>query len=246
MGANLSIRVEQLYKQETLAAARLLDVIMASVGPVDLCKQIVHSDFSPDSSRGCQLYYLDGKSVLRKIASYGQSAAPDGEITAWDDSPLSEAIREKSIRTGAVLVDQTKMFVVAIPFVSNSVPTGLMALVLDDLSLKMDFSVGIAEVFSKIGAFYLVTLDFGSVSTGSITEIKNIEDLTSRQLLILTHIDHNLVNLEIAKMLMLSESTIRQETVKIYRALGVSNRAEAASKARTLGLIPKRSLATSN
>jgi DNA-binding NarL/FixJ family response regulator len=110
----------------------------------------------------------------------------------------------------------------------------------------MDFSVGIAEVFSKIGAFYLETLDFGSVSTGSISEIKSIEALTSRQLLILTHIDHNLVNLAIAKMLMVSESTIRQETVKIYRALGVSNRAEAASKARVLGLIPKRSLATSN
>jgi DNA-binding CsgD family transcriptional regulator len=227
---------------ETRAASRLLDVIMGSTGPNDLCKQIVHSDFSPDSARGCQLYYLDGTSVLRKIASYGQSAAIDGEITAWDDSPLSEAIREKSIRTGLVMVDETKMLVIAVPFVSNNVPTGLMAIVLDDLSLKMEFSIGIAELFSKIGAFYLETLDFGGVSTGSIPEITSVEDLTSRQLLILSHIDHNLVNLEIAKILMLSESTIRQETVKIYRALGVSNRAEAASKARALGIIPKRNL----
>jgi DNA-binding CsgD family transcriptional regulator len=227
---------------ETRAASRLLDVIMGSTGPNDLCKQIVHTEFSPDSARGCQLYYLDGTSVLRKIASYGQSAAVDGELTAWDDSPLSEAIRDKSTRTGSVMVYGIKMFVVAIPFVSNNVPTGLMALVLDDLSLKMEFSIGIADLFSKIGAFYLDTLDFGSYSTGSIAEITGVEDLSSRQLLILTHIDHNLVNLEIAKILMLSESTIRQETVKIYRALGVSNRAEAASKARVLGLIPKRNL----
>jgi DNA-binding CsgD family transcriptional regulator len=231
---------------EILAASRLLDLIMASTGPTDLCRQIVHSDFSPASSRGCQIYYLDGKSVLRKIASYGQSAAPDGELTAWDNSPLSEAIREKTIKTGTVLVDQTKMFVVAIALVSNGNPTGVMTLVLDELSLKMEISPRVAELFSKIGAFYLETLDFGSISTSSIPVIKSIEDLTSRQLLILTHIDHSLVNLEIAKLLMLSESTIRQETVKIYRALGVSNRAEAASKARALGLIPKRSLTTSS
>jgi DNA-binding CsgD family transcriptional regulator len=231
---------------EILAASRLLDLIMASTGPTDLCRQIVHSDFSPASSRGCQIYYLDGKSVLRKIASYGQSAAPDGELTAWDNSPLSEAIREKAIRTRTVLIDQAQMSVVAIALVSNGNPTGLMTLVLDEHSLKTDFSPRLGELFSKIGAFYLETLDFGSVSTSSIQATNTVEDLTSRQLLILTHIDHSLVNLEIAKLLMLSESTIRQETVKIYKALGVSNRAEAASKARALGLIPKRSLATSS
>ena len=117
-----------------------------------------------------------------------------------------------------------------------------MLLVLDEVSLKLNFPPGVAELFSKIGAFYLKTLDFGSLSTSSIQEINGVEDLTSRQLLILTHIDHHLVNLEIAKLLMLSESTIRQETVKIYKALGVSNRTEAASKARALGLIPKQHL----
>jgi DNA-binding NarL/FixJ family response regulator len=45
---------------------------------------------------------------------------------------------------------------------------------------------------------------------------------------------------------MLSESTIRQETVKIYKALGVSNRTEAASKAGALGLIPKQHLAATS
>ena len=134
------------------------------------------------------------------------------------------------------------MFVVAVPLVSNGNPTGLMTLVLDEVSLKLNFTPGVAELFSKIGAFYLGTLDFGSLSTSSIQEIKGVEDLTSRQLLILNHIDHHLVNLEIAKLLMLSESTIRQETVKIYKALDVSNRTEAASKARALGLIPKQHL----
>ena len=231
---------------EILATTRLIDLIMSSTGPADLCRQIVHSDFSLASSRGCQIYYLDSKSVLRKIASYGEPADPDGELTAWDNSPLSEAIREKAIRTGTVLIADKTMFVVAVPLVSNGNPTGLMTLVLDEVSLKLNFPPWVAELFSKIGAFYLETLDFGSLSTSSIQEIKGVEDLTSRQLLILTHIDHHLVNLEIAKLLMLSESTIRQETVKIYKALGVSNRTEAASKARALGLIPKQHLAATS
>ena len=50
-----------------------------------------------------------------------------------------------------------------------------------------------------------------------------------------------LVNVEIAGQLMLSESTIRQETVRIYRALGVPNRAEAAKKGKALGIIGRRS-----
>jgi DNA-binding CsgD family transcriptional regulator len=180
--------------------------------------------------------------MLRKIASYGQSAAQDLEITAWDNSPLSEAIREKTIRIGPVSLAEKTMSVVAVPLISNGNPTGLMALVVDDASLELTFPPGVVELFSKIGAFYLETLDFGSLSTSTIQEINGVEDLTSRQLLILTHIDHHLVNLEIAKLLMLSESTIRQETVKIYRALSVSNRTEAASKARALGLIPKQHL----
>jgi DNA-binding CsgD family transcriptional regulator len=230
----------------TLAASRLLDLIMSSTGPGDLCRQIVHSDFSLATSRGCQIYYLDAKSILRKIASYGLSATPDGELTAWDNSPLSEAIREKSITTDTVLIAEKPMIVVAVPLVSNGNPTGVITLVFDEVNLRLDLPPGMSELFSKIGAFYLETLDFGSVSTFPSTGNQSVEDLTSRQLLILAHIDHHMVNLEIAKLLMLSESTIRQETVKIYKALGVSNRTEAASKARTLGLIPKQHLATTS
>jgi DNA-binding CsgD family transcriptional regulator len=231
----------ELYRKQTFAAAAALDAIMVSTGPSDLCRQIVHADFVPDTVRGCQIYFLDNTSSLRLIAGYGVSPEPETELSAWDNSPLSEAIREKSIRTGEVTVDQGKMLVVAIPFISNGVPSGLVALVIDDLSLKIEFSEGMAQVFSKLGAFYLETLDFGNIGNGNGSKPLGIDDLTSRQLTILGHIDQGLVNLEIAKILMLSESTIRQETVKIYRALGVGNRQEATKKAKALGLLPKRS-----
>jgi DNA-binding NarL/FixJ family response regulator len=67
----------------------------------------------------------------------------------------------------------------------------------------------------------------------------NGEDLTSRQIKILELMAEGMVNVEIARELMLSESTIRQETVRIYRALGVPNRGEAAKKGKVLGLIKR-------
>jgi DNA-binding NarL/FixJ family response regulator len=50
-----------------------------------------------------------------------------------------------------------------------------------------------------------------------------------------------LTNAQIAMQLMLSESSIRQETVKIYRALGVNSRVEASKKGQALGLIGRGS-----
>ena len=50
-----------------------------------------------------------------------------------------------------------------------------------------------------------------------------------------------LTNADIGHRVLLSESTVRQETIRIYRALGVTGRMEAVAKARSFGLIPKLS-----
>jgi DNA-binding CsgD family transcriptional regulator len=225
----------------------LLDSMLVSLGPSDLCRQIVHSSFAPEQTRGCQIFFLDNKSTLRPIASYGETIDHSEELTAWDDSPLSEAIREKRtvIQSPESKSADQEDSVLALPFVSNGVPTGLLSLITkSDLStLKVHNEV--AAIIGKLGAFYLETLDFGNVSTSTGPINLSTDDLTSRQITILGHIESGLVNLEIAKILMLSESTIRQETVRIYRALGVNNRQEAVKKAKSLGILPKRSIAVS-
>jgi DNA-binding CsgD family transcriptional regulator len=225
---------------QIVALSQALDAVLASGGPADLCRQIVHGGFAEGLVRGCALYYLDSKSIIKPIASYGQSVGAESGLSAWDDSTLSEAVREKVVRTGGLVVDGKKLSVLAVPFIANGVPRGLVALVLDDANFEVEFPKELAELISKLGAFYLDTLDFGNMTNGHTLAAVGPEDLTTRQLTILSHIETGLVNLEIAKILMLSESTIRQETVKIYRALGVGNRQEAVRKARSLGLLPKR------
>ena len=232
---------EMREMRQLFAAGKVLESILSSAGPADLCRQIVHSSFVPKSTRGCELFYLDSKSKLRPIASYGLSAGQNKDLSAWDESPLSKAIREKRLVSGPVFSDGKELTVIAMPFVSNGVPIGLASVVLEDKEYKISISEDMANLFLKLGALYIESLDFGNVSNGAGSMTVNPEDLTTRQMTILGHIQNGLVNLEIAKILMLSESTIRQETVRIYRALGAGNRQEAVKKARALGLLPKKS-----
>jgi DNA-binding CsgD family transcriptional regulator len=63
------------------------------------------------------------------------------------------------------------------------------------------------------------------------------EQLTARQLSILSGMVEGKTNHELATELGFSVSTIRHETMRIYQALSVSDRKEAARKALTLALI---------
>ena len=230
---------------QLFAASHALDVILSSTDPADLCRQIVHSDYVPTSTRGCEIFYLDGKSVLRSVGSYGISAGQKVGISAWDDSPLSEAIREKKLVAGPIGVGEFEIVVIAIPFVTHGVPVGLMAVVIEDKDYELQTLQAASELFFKLGAFYLESLDLGNTMISGAGQIPaSPEDLSTRQMSILGRIQDGLVNLEIAKELMLSESTIRQETVRIYRALGVGNRHEAVKRAQVLGILDKRQLLT--
>jgi DNA-binding CsgD family transcriptional regulator len=64
------------------------------------------------------------------------------------------------------------------------------------------------------------------------------KDLTSRQLRVLALMAKGMTNGQIARVLAFSESTVRQETMAIYRTLQVKGRAEAVDYGRTHGLIP--------
>jgi LuxR family maltose regulon positive regulatory protein len=65
-----------------------------------------------------------------------------------------------------------------------------------------------------------------------------IEPLSTRELEVLRWIDQGLSNSEIAAKLMLSTGTVKVHSHNIFSKLGVSNRTQAVSKARALGLLP--------
>jgi len=78
--------------------------------------------------------------------------------------------------------------------------------------------------------------NFGAILFDDYRTNKAIE-LSARQLLILAGMIEGKTNHELAVELGFSTSTVRHETMRIYNALAVSDRKEAAKKAVALNLI---------
>ncbi len=91
-------------------------------------------------------------------------------------------------------------------------------------------------------SLYLSFLHQSASGVGGSTFPTNSRDLATgqlsqRQILILRGMVEGKTNHELATELGFSVSTIRHETMRIYQALAVSDRKEAAKKALTLSLI---------
>jgi DNA-binding CsgD family transcriptional regulator len=75
-------------------------------------------------------------------------------------------------------------------------------------------------------------------ASSATQEAPPIGALTARQLRVLSLMAKGMTNGQIARVLAFSESTVRQETMAIYRMLQVKGRAEAIEFGRNHGLIP--------
>ena len=227
--------------QQLGAIESVLDAMLKSENASEFCRSLVHSDFMGDATQGCQLFLLDNKSRLSTVAGYG--LAPEDlnqasdELSAWDNNPVSTCVREKQ----HIFETAGQKSLVCVPLLRDHLPVGVLCLVMDASTKSLPFAEALIPILSKLGAFILATMATQKGRSGNFDPNATGEDLTSRQIQILELMAEGLVNVEIAGQLMLSESTIRQETVRIYRALGVPNRAEAAKKGKSLGLIGRRS-----
>lgn len=226
-----------------LAVETALDAMLKSDTASEFCRSLVHADFTGANAQGCHLFLLDNNSALRLVANYGtpvpvETTIDQQELSAWDSNPISQCVREKTYvfdRNAAA-----GKSIVCIPLLRDQTPMGVLCVVLGDEQRDLPFAESLVPILSKLGAYILATMSTHKGRTGTIDPNANGEDLTSRQIKILELMAEGLVNVEIAGQLLLSESTIRQETVRIYRALSVPNRTEAAKKAKALGLIGRR------
>ena len=95
------------------------------------------------------------------------------------------------------------------------------------------------QAISSLLTIYLISLiaPNSSVVHGSKIKSENVNDLTARQLLILAGMIDGKTNHELSLSLGFSVSTIRHETMAIFRKLEVSDRKEAAKHALANGLV---------
>ena len=76
-----------------------------------------------------------------------------------------------------------------------------------------------------------------SAAHDPVSSLPGSPNLTSRQLRVLELMSLGKTNIAIAEIIGYSESTVRQETMAIYRILGVHDRNDACKVAYELGII---------
>ena len=214
-----------------------ITVITGSENAQDMCKRLVHADFAQGGIKGAHLYSIDSRSTLVELSGYGLPfAEPGTELSIWDDHPISQCVRSKRL----VSNNGEQSTLVCLPFIANGVPIGALVIVCDPGVNIPAIREDVVPLLSKIGGYFLNT------SGGNLTPTANhnsgnvtLEEITTRQIQILGLMGDGLTNAEIAGRVLLSESTVRQETIRIYRTLKCHNRAEAIVKARANGIIPE-------
>jgi DNA-binding CsgD family transcriptional regulator len=229
--------------RDELEAVRVgIDLLSKSSNALDLCRRVAHADFMDGFCHGVAVYLLDQRSVLVEVASYGRGYDfGDGEISSWDDTVLSKAVRSRKV--AIEVTDEATLF--ALPIQHADVTTGVFIF---NLSRKLPtpvFSDEVVAMLSSLGGLFMeskgLSLRVASSNpvAGAEEDSLSVQELTSRQIEIIKAISAGMTNAEIAKLVLLSESTVRQETIRIYRILKCHSRAEAIVKARANGIIPE-------
>lgn len=179
------------------------------------------SDFGPISST---IWHLNNNHSLILLASYGKA-----------DHSFAPSVKASNSITWSEENTQ-----VTINLYVQSLLIGFLSFVFTEPVDNVEDFTLYAEEFSWQISLYLALRFQQSIGligvNGKVPKVSEAE-LTARQVFVLARIVAKKTNHEIAKELGFSTSTIRHETMRIFKTLGVSNREEAALQAQILGLL---------
>ena len=183
---------------------------------------------------------VTNRKTVRVRASYGvdQSRFPDWQEFPLDwKLPVTDALVEKRIvwinslpawpdeypRLKGVTLSESSRTQIVVPIFRLNSSVACLGLV-SSKSLALDEEVTI--FLQTVGN--LISLHvYRQARERKKHDSPNVSSLTDRQVQILAHIAEKKTNIEIADTMGYSESTIRQETIRIFEKLQVSGRNEA-------------------
>lgn len=202
---------------------------------------------------------LDSDGHISMIGSYGysqQRVENTGRPSIWENMSITE-----TIRTGKVMIYESweeyiarypdkahmaspgKAFV-CLPLRVKGARAGGLGISFAEPITHAGINPRLWEVFSAAGDVFLTkgwaaellrrpvpTVDFGE------DEKFAAATLSDREQVVLKQVALGKTNQQIARDLSFSESTIKQDTIRIFKVLGVKTRKDAVLAAKTLGLI---------
>ena len=209
----------------------LLDIVLQSESLNEICRRAVLSPATNNTFRGCHIHLLDQTGQLVPEARYGADLPQDHKDLA------NQALYSLNLQFQPETATQPAL--VAVPLISGDLPAAVAILVLKPGAKRPYISDSITPLISKLVGHQLAQKSNKSQSIQTFSGTSSVAEMSTRQVKILEFMAEGLTNAEIARKLLLSESTVRQESVRIYRIFNTDNRQEAVALGREAGVIPK-------
>jgi DNA-binding CsgD family transcriptional regulator len=190
---------------------------------------------------GSEILWLTQNATIKTLAYFGTPASSRGElISLWDRSIIPEAFRSNTVTRGMFKEAETgeDVFIYCYPCSNPNQTIGMIVLIKTE-EYEFEQKEEDQAILSLVGALWLESVGAGSIEDRHGVGSSSPADLTERQLSILQQMSEGMTNAQIASVQMLSQSTIRQETMKIFASLSVSGRSEATKRAVHLGLVER-------
>lgn len=238
------MKVDEL---ETLRMANELLMLLEnkSLSKVELCRALTLKIFKSLEAVAVYIALLNNDGTVRVDSTYGLS---EYETASWKNLPLHEhrpvtdAIRENQAMwtdvaggglTEYLLIEKRDYIEISRsqvvwPITQSGIPFGAIGLFFNKSINISDTASQYLELIGRIVALKLgEAVPFATEPEVTVKTVSQYDALTSREEKILAYIGEYLTNAQISEKLGFSESTIRQDTIQIYRKLGVNGREDA-------------------
>ena len=197
----------------------------------DLLKALVTDVLPEYKIKNIEIFSLNSQNVPKTLFSYGQVSSLDQSVNF--EKLLDSLLPDSNLHTlteSKIGIDRGKGLIV-IPISNGNVLKGLIIFDLEPNQISTS-NLTKLDIIGKLCAFYLLGELTELKSTNKIGGIFNEISLSARQIQIIQGFIEGKTNHEMGADLGFSVSTIRHETMDIFKLLGAADRKEAAKIAQ--------------
>jgi len=215
---------------------RLLNLLIQRPSANELLQNLETDLLSSFKISNAIIFNLDSHNIATEL--YSNNSYPEAADYADFKSVLNLISQNWNIATltaSAIAKSSNNDFII-IPISNSKILKGYILLKMETASLTAQ-ELHLIEVIGKVCAVYL-KVELPELKHPHLTkELSSKVSFSARQLQILQGFVEGKTNHELAEDLGFSVSTIRHETMEIYRSLGASDRKEAAKIAQEKSIV---------
>ena len=210
---------------EKAIVERVVDTLSTSSSVQMACQKLVCSPNLNGAIKSAHIYTPNSFGELRLLTGYGKRL--DTELLNSSEFSVNND-NHQELR----LVEIRNQTVACIPLLLADVPVATLFVTLQDKIDEYTFDKRALILAQRVAGLFVLRMPLQSTHIDAPhTELPPRFKLTERHHAILELMGQGLSNGEIGKALLVSESTVRQENIKIFRYLGVKTRQDAVEKA---------------